>query len=54
MARRLRREEVLTIKVLAEKGEAKRQIARTLGVGESLVRSEHPASAIQALRTGET
>lgn len=38
MARRLRREEIVTIRVLAEKGESKRQIGRTLGVGESLVR----------------
>ena len=38
MARRLRREEVVTIQVLAEKGEAKRQIARTLGVSEGTVR----------------
>jgi len=38
MARRLRREEVVTIRVLAEKGETKRQISRTLGVGESLIR----------------
>lgn len=38
MVRRLRREEVLTIRVLAEKGEPKRRIARTLGVSEGLVR----------------
>ncbi|MHC4934156.1 MAG: IS21 family transposase [Planctomycetota bacterium] len=38
MGRRLRREEVVTIQVLAEKGEAKRQIARTLGVSEGTVR----------------
>ena len=38
MAHRLRREEVVTIRVLAEKGETKRQIARTVGVGESCVR----------------
>jgi transposase len=38
MVRRLRREEVVTIRVLAGKGEPKRKIARTLGVDESTVR----------------
>jgi len=35
---RLSEEEIVTIEVLAEKGEAKRQIARTLGVSEGTVR----------------
>lgn len=38
MARRLRREEVVAIRVLAEKGESMRQIARTMEVSEGLVR----------------
>ena len=38
MERRLRKEEVMTIEVLAERGVAKRAIARTLGVAESSVR----------------
>jgi len=35
---RLRKEERVTIDVLAEKGEPKREIARTLGVSEGTVR----------------
>lgn len=38
MPSRLRREEVVTIEVLDEKGEPKREIARTLGVSEGTVR----------------
>lgn len=38
MPSRLRREEVVAIEVLAEKGTAKREIARTLGVTEGAVR----------------
>jgi transposase len=38
MARRLRREEVMTIEVLAERGQSKRGIARQLGVDEKTVR----------------
>jgi IS30 family transposase len=38
MARRLSTEERVTIKVLAEKGVPKRQIARELGVDEGTVR----------------
>src|SRR5688500_11823213 len=38
MGRRLRREEVMTIEVLAERGCSKREIARQLGVDEKTVR----------------
>jgi len=38
MARRLRREEIVTIQVLAEKGQNNCEIARTLGVTEGTVR----------------
>jgi hypothetical protein len=38
MARRLRGEEVMTIRVLAEKGQNHCEIARTLGVTEGAVR----------------
>ena len=38
MERRLRREEVMTIEVLHERGCSKRAIARTLGVDEKAVR----------------
>jgi transposase len=38
MERRLRKEEVMTIEVLAERGVPRRAIARTLGVAESSVR----------------
>jgi transposase len=35
---RLRREEIVTIEVLAERGESRRSIARRLGVSEGTVR----------------
>lgn len=38
MRHRLREEEVVTIEVLAEQGQSKSEIARTLGVTEGTVR----------------
>ncbi len=38
MPRRLRKEEIVTIRVLAEKGQNHCQVARSLGVSEGTVR----------------
>ncbi len=38
MARRLKREEVMTIQVVHERGCSNREIARTLGIDEKAVR----------------
>ena len=35
---RLRKEEIVTLQVLAEKGQANTEVARTLGVNEGTVR----------------
>jgi len=48
MASRLRREEIVTIEVLAEKGQSHCEIARTLGVTEGTVRYHRKRAAVGA------
>ncbi len=45
MGRRLKREEVMTIQVLHERGLSNRAIARQLGIGENAVRYRLRAAA---------
>lgn len=51
MPRRLRKEEIVTIQVLAEKGENHCQIARRMGVSEGTVRY-HLRRAAEGARDG--